>query len=275
MNVQTSAGPAEGRVGRLLRQWRVARGFSQLDLAMHAGFSTRHVSFIETGRTQPSRHSLMVLAEALDVPLRERNRLLEAGGFAPEYRQTPLGADEMRHIRSVLQFVLDRHLPYAALVLDRYANCVMGNAASNRLVAALVDPSLVGDHMNHLRLVFHPLGARRFIVNWEQVARPLLARAERELGEAAHDETAVRLLTELRALAGPSLPRDSSSAAIAADDVLLPIHIRKADLELRIFSTIMTLGTPTDVTLQELRIETFFPADESSMHAWARLTSAD
>ena len=103
---------------------------SQLDLAMHAGFSARHVSFIETGRTQPSRQTLLVLAEALEVPLRERNRLLEAGGYAHIYRQTPLAADEMADIRGVLQFILDRHSPYAAVVLDRYANCLMGNAAS-------------------------------------------------------------------------------------------------------------------------------------------------
>ena len=109
-------------IGKLLREWRSARGFSQLDLAMRAGFSSRHLSFIETGRTQPSRQALLVLAETLEVPLRERNRLLEAGGYAHVYRQTPLDADEMRHVRGVLQFILDRHEPYGAVVLDRYSN---------------------------------------------------------------------------------------------------------------------------------------------------------
>jgi transcriptional regulator with XRE-family HTH domain len=254
-------------VGQLLRDWRTARGMSQLDLAMHAGFSARHVSFIETGRTQPSRQALLVLAEALEVPLRERNRLLEVGGYAHVYRQTPLAAEEMTHIRGVLQFILDRHKPYAAVVLDRYANLMMGNSASERLVAAVVDSSLLGAHVNYLRLAFHPLGARRFIVNWEEVARRLLGRAERELGQAKDDEAAAALLAELRGYAG-SLVHQRPPARNSAGDLLLPIHIRKDGLELRMFSTIMTLGTPQDVTLQELRIETFFPADEASERSW-------
>jgi transcriptional regulator with XRE-family HTH domain len=254
-------------VGQLLRDWRAARGISQLDLAMQAGFSARHVSFIETGRTQPSRQALLVLAEALEVPLRERNRLLEAGGFAHVYRQTPLAAEEMRHIRGVLQFILDKHTPYAAVVLDRYSHCLMGNGASEQLLAAVVDPSLLTDHANFLRLAFHPLGARRFIVNWDEVAVHLLGRAERELGSAGDDETAVALLKELRDYGGDAASH-RSSAALRTGDLLLPIHIRTNQIELRVFSTIMTLGTPRDVTLQELRIETFFPADETSEMAW-------
>ena len=265
----TRAGSSGGTLGHLLRGWRAARGMSQLDLALRAGFSSRHVSFIETGRTQPSRQALVVLAEALDVPLRERNHLLEAGGYAHLYQQRPLAADEMSHVRGVLQFILDRHGPYAAVVLDRYANCLMGNSASARLLAALVDPSLLGGHVNHLRVVFHPRGARRWIVNWDEVARHLLGRAEREMGAVSDDETATALLAELRGLAGLSLQRQT--APLEAADLLLPIHIRKDDLELRLFSTIMTLGTPQDVTLQELRIETFFPADPASEETWLRL----
>ena len=244
---------------------------SQLDLAMHAGFSARHVSFIETGRTQPSRQALLALAETLEVPLRERNRLLEAGGYAHIYRQTPLAAEEMAHIRGVLQFILDRHKPYAAVVLDRYSNCLMGNGASEQLVAALVDPSLLAGHMNHLRLLFHPLGVRRWIVNWDEVSCTMLARAERELGESTDDE-AKALLSELHSYTGSS-PRQHASSPLNVADLLLPIHLRRDDLELRLFSTIMTLGTPQDVTLQELRIETLFPADEVSEHAWRRLTT--
>ena len=245
---------------------------SQLDLAMHAGFSARHVSFIETGRTQPSRHALLVLAEALAVPLRERNRLLEAGGYAHVYRQTPLAAEEMAHIRGVLQFILDRHQPYGAVVLDRYANCVMGNGASARLIEALVDRSLLTEHPNFVRLTFHPLGVRRWIVNWDDVARHVMSRAERELGALKDDAIATALLSELRGYAERSL-KERIPSPLRAADLLLPIHIRKGDLELRLFSTIMTIGTPQDVTLQELRIETFFPADEASEHAWRRLTS--
>ena len=257
-------------VGRLLRDWRAARGLSQLDLALRAGFSARHVSFIETGRSQPSRQALLVLAETLEVPLRERNQLLEAGGFADAYRQTPLDAETMAPIRSVLRFILDRHTPYPAIVLDRYSTCVMGNAAAERLVALTVDPALVSAHANHLRLAFHPLGARRYIVNWDEVGRHLLARAERELAGSG-DPQAAALLAELRDYAGP-LPR---SAPTLAGDLLLPIHIRRDGLELRLFSAIMTLGTPRDVTLQELRIETFFAADAASDAAWRQLCAAD
>jgi len=260
-------------LGSLLREWRAARGMSQLDLALRAGFSSRHVSFIETGRTQPSRQALLVLAETLEVPLRERNRLLEAGGYAHVYRQTPLASDEMGHVRGVLQFILDRHTPYAAVVLDRYSNCLMGNEASATFLATLVDPSILTKHANHLRMAFHPLGARRWIVNWDEVSRHLLGRSDRELGHAKDDEAASALLAELHGYAGSAMDRRPASTVRAAD-VLLPIHIRKDDLELRIFSTIMTLGTPQDVTLQELRIETFFPADEESEKAWKAMSVA-
>jgi transcriptional regulator with XRE-family HTH domain len=254
-------------IGKLLREWRSVRGFSQLDLAMRAGFSSRHLSFIETGRTQPSRQALLILAETLEVPLRERNRLLEAGGYAHVYRQTPLDADEMRHVRGVLQFILDRHEPYGAVVLDRYSNLLMGNAAATRMLGTLVDSTLLSSSPNLLRMVFHPLGGRRHIVNWNEVSRHLLARADRELSVPG-DETAAALLRELREYAGPfdSLPsaRPARSGQAEPADVLLPVHIRKDGLDLRLFSAIMTLGTPQDVTLQELRIETFFPADAAT-----------
>ena len=256
-------------VGSLLREWRMTRGLSQLELAMRAGFSTRHVSFIETGRTQPSRQALLVIAETLDVPLRERNRLLEAGGFAHVYRQTPLEADDMRHIRGVLQFILDRHEPYGAVVLDRYANLLMANQAAHQLFSALVDSSLFSGTPNVLRMVFHPLGACRSIVNWQEVARHLYERAQRELGPVEHDETAAALLAEVRGYAG-DIASASHTALLRPSDLLLPVHIKQGDMELKMFSTIMTLGTPQDITLQELRIETFFPADAASAGKWGR-----
>jgi MmyB-like transcription regulator ligand binding domain len=225
---------------------------SQLELALRAGFSS--VS------SRPDERS-------------ERNRLLEAAGYAHVYRHTPLAASEMSHVRGVLQFLLDRHEPYAAIVLDRYSNCLMGNRASARLVAALADQPLLGEHANHLRLVFHPLGARRWIVNWDEVARQLLGRAERDLGQSAPDEIGIALLAELRGYGVPDSPR-SVGGPLKPMDLLLPIHIRKDDLELRLFSTIMTLGTPQDVTLQELRVETFFPADAESERAWMRQIAA-
>ena len=222
---------------------------SQLDLAMRAGFSSRHVSFIETGRTQPSRQALLVLAETLDVPLRERNRLLEAGGYAHVYKQTPLVAQEMGHVRGVLQFILDRQQPTAAVVLDRYSNCLMGNGASERLLRAVADTSLVTEHANFLRVAFHPLGIRSHVVNWDAVSSHLLGRAERELGHARDAEAAAALLAELRGYAGAPA-RDQPARTIRAADLLLPIHFKTDVFEFRIFSTIMTVGTPQNVTLQ-------------------------
>jgi transcriptional regulator with XRE-family HTH domain len=258
-----------GPVGQLLREWRSARGLSQLDLAMRAGFSSRHVSFIETGRAQPSRQALLALAETLEVPLRERNRLLEAGGYAHVYRHTPLAADAMRHVRGVLQFILDRHEPYGAVVLDRYSNLLMGNAAATRLLGGLIDPAFMTGTPNLLRMVFHPLGLRGSIVNWDEVSRHLLGRAERELTQGGDDPIAAGLLGEVRGYADGT-PRHPT-AEIGPADLLLPVHIRKGDLDIRLFSAIMTLGTPQDVTLQELRVETFFPADAESE---ARLRNA-
>jgi len=252
-------------VGELLRSWRQSRGLSQLDVAMHAGFSARHISFIETGRAQPSRDALLAIAESLDVPLRDRNRLLSAGGFANVYTETQLGAADMAQVRHVLQFILDRHLPYGALVLDRFSNCLMGNDASAKLLAHVAAPSLLTPNANMLRVVFHPEGVRRFILNWPDVGRVLLDRAEREL-TAAQDDAATALLQEIRGYAG-DMPKGAPRRLQSAD-VLLPVHIRTGAIELKLFSTIMTIGTPQDITLQELRVETFFPADEASENTW-------
>jgi transcriptional regulator with XRE-family HTH domain len=269
MPVPTSARERTARsLGQLLRDWRAARGMSQMDVALRAGFSTRHVSFIENGRTQPSRHALLAIAETLDVPLRDRNRILEAAGYAGVYRQTPLAADEMSHVRGVLQFILDRHEPHAAVVLDRYANCVMGNASSMRLLGSLVDSSLLVGEVNLLRATFHPLGLRRWIVNWSEVSHHLLGRAERELGELRNDDAGMALLDEIRGYAGTSAPLERGPLAF---DLLLPVHIRTESIDVKLFSTIMTLGTPQDVTLQELRIETFFPADNHSADALGKI----
>ena len=234
----------------------------------HRGFSARHISFIETGKAQPSRDALLAIAESLDVPLRDRNRLLTAGGFANVYKETELASADMAQVRHVLQFILDRHLPYGALVLDRMSTCLMGNSASSRLLAAVADASLLTPNANMLRVVFHPLGVRRFIVNRTDVARVLLDRAEREL-TATHDDASAELWREVREYA-KNVPK-SVSRRLHSNDLLLPVHIRRDDVELRLFSTIMTIGTPQDITLQELRVETFFPADEASERTWRAL----
>jgi transcriptional regulator with XRE-family HTH domain len=246
---------------------------SQLDLAMHSGFSAKHLSFIETGRTHPSRDALLVLAESLALPLRERNRLLEAGGFARVFTETPLAADEMSRVRSVLQFIIDRHSPYAAVVLDRLSNCLMGNREAGLVMSRLVEPHLLPEGANMLRAVFHPDGMRRWIVNWPEVGSHLLDRAERELSQRSADPRGLQLLEELRAF--DALPAASARAPhVKPGDLLLPVHIRRDGIDLRLFSTIMTLGTPHDVTLQELRIETLFPADDDSERQWQLLVQS-
>ena len=184
---------------------------------MRAGFSARHVSFIETGRTQPSRQALLILAETLDVPLRERNKLLEAGGYAHIYKQTPLAAEAMRHVRGVLEFILQRHEPYGAMVLDTLFESAdgerSGRDADERARRSVADGAAQpAAPPNVLRLVFHPLGSQRFIVNRHEVLPQLLARAEREMGELSGDETAAALLAELRGYVALAVRRRASQS---------------------------------------------------------------
>jgi transcriptional regulator with XRE-family HTH domain len=259
---------AETAVGPQIRAWRQTRGLSQFELASRAGFSVRHVSFIETGRSHPSREAMLCLGEVLDLPFRERNRLLEAAGFARVFRETSLSAHEMAHMRGMLQFILDRHLPYAALAVDRHSNCLMSNRAASQFFAALISPALRASQNNVLRSTFHPEGYRRWIVNWPEVECHLLGRAERELS-SAEDPIGAALLAEIRSHASTTTAPFSHTTP-RPGDLLLPIHMRIGDLDLRLFTTIMTLGTPHDVTLQELRIETFFPADQESERCWQR-----
>ena len=253
-------------VGHRIRAWRQRRGLTQFELASRAGFSVRHISFIETGRAQPSREAVLALGEVLDLPLRERNRLLESGGFADVFRETPISADEMAHMRGMLQFILDRHLPYAAIALDRHSNLLLSNRAASQFFSTLISPALSAPTNNVLRVTFHPEGSRRWIVNWREVERHLLGRAEVDLG-SAEDPVGAALLAEIRSYANASGAADPHPAP-RPGDLLLPLHIRRGDVDLRLFSTIMTLCTPHDVTLQELRVETFFPADEDSERCW-------
>jgi transcriptional regulator with XRE-family HTH domain len=253
-------------VGPQIRSWRQTRGLSQFELASRAGFSVRHVSFIETGRANPSREAVLALTEVLGLTLRERNRLLEAAGFARDFRETPLTADEMAHMRGMLQFILDRHLPYAAVVLDRYWNCLLRNRAASEFFETFTSPASRSLHDNILRVTFHPHGTWRWIVNWPEVEWYLLSRAEQELN-AGCDPAGGALLAEIKSyVRAPNAA--GSRPTPRPGDILLPLHIRKGDLDLRLFSTIMTLCRPQDVTLQELRIETWFPADEASERCW-------
>ena len=259
-----SMADAATSVGQCIRAWRQTRGLSQFELASRAGFSVRHVSFIETGRANPSREAMLALGEVLKLTFREQNRLLEAAGFARVFRETPLSADEMAHMRGMLQFILDRHLPYAAVVLDRYWNCLLMNRAATQFFETLTSPTLTNMHGNILRATFHPQGTRRWIVNWPEVEQHLLTHAEIAFG-SADDSAGVALLAEIRSYVGASA---TPQMPPRPGELLLPVHLRMGDLDLRLFSTIMTLCRPQDVTLQELRIETWFPADPGSERCW-------
>jgi transcriptional regulator with XRE-family HTH domain len=251
-------------VGPQIRAWRQTRGLSQFELASRAGFSTRHVSFIETGRSHPSREAMLALTGVLGLTLREQNRLLEAAGFARVFRETPLSADEMAHMRGKLKFILDRHLPYAAVVLDRYWNCLLMNRAATMFFEALTSAQRNDPKHNILRATFRFEGTWRWIVNWPEVGRHLLSHAESAFG-SANDSVGTALLAEI---SGYPSAFAVSGTAPQPGDLLLPIHLRMGDLDLRLFSTIMTLCRPQDVTLEELRIETWFPADQSSERCW-------
>lgn len=264
--VKSSAARARnGALGELLRQWRSVRRMSQMDLALDAGISPRHLSFIETGRSVPSRETLVMVADALEVPLRDRNALLNAAGYAPVYTETPLDDPAMAHMREVLQFMLERHQPYPAIAVDRHWNVVMANAANIDIMSRFIDAEsdAAKPQFNAMRLLFHPDGLRRYLVNWEEAAGPLIARLHREAMEYGPDEETRALLDEVTNYPGvPATWRIPVPGANAP--LMLSLHFKKDDLELRLFSTITTLGTPQDVTLQELRIEAFYPADAAS-----------
>jgi len=258
--------------GPLLRRWRTRRRLSQLDLAVEAGVSTRHLSFIETGRAQPSREMVLLLARALDVPLRDRNDLLTTAGYAPIYRATSLEAPAMAQVRRALDFILRQQEPYPALVLDRHWNVVRVNDGSARVQAVFLDPKAVAGlgPPNAMRLMFHPSGFRPFIVNWEAAAASLIQWLHRDAASGRGDDETRRLLDEL--LAYPGVPRQWRSLDLDASPApFLPIEFARDGLRLRYFTTLTSLGTPHDITLQELRIESFFPADDATEEASRRL----
>jgi len=259
----------EPSIGPLLRRWRTARRMSQLDLALTAGVSARHVSFLETGRSRPSRDMLLALAGVLDVPLRERNTLLQVAGFAPAYRETALDDPGMADIRQALELILAQHEPFPAAAMDAGWDIVMANAAYVRFLAARRPGRPAPEplsftrppRLNALRLLFEPGGVRESLTNWPQVARELLARLDREA--ASDSERAAALLGELAAQPGvPSGWREPDLDAPLS--LVLPVEVRLGPYALRFFTTLTTLGAPQDVTLQELRIESFHGADAAT-----------
>lgn len=251
--------------GRLLRDWRARRGLSQLRLATEAGVSSRHLSFVETGRSQPSREMVLRLAEALDVPLRERNALLGAAGFAAVYRETAIGAPELATVERMLDFLLERQEPFPAFLLDHCARVLRANRAGIPVFAPFAGDAPVWREtpLNLVKLTLDPGGLRPYIVNWEEVASALLGRIARDAALASTDDELPALLDELRALPGlpesvrvPDLTRPSPP--------VLAVHMKRDDHELRLFTMLTTLGTPQDLTLQSLHIESFMPADPAT-----------
>lgn len=246
--------------GVLLRRWRTVRRVSQLDLALDADISTRHLSCIETGRALPSREMVLRLAEALQVPLRERNALLLAAGYAPPYRHTDLDARELEVARRAVEFLMAQSEPYPVLVVDRYWNTLRMNAGAKRFLALFPGSDSVKPH-NGVHLVFHPQGLRPFIENWESVAARIIQRVHREAAANPSDETMQRFLHEL--LSYPDVPSRWRMLDLdGAPPPFLTVNYRWKNSTLRLFSALTTFGTAQDVALQELRIESFFPADE-------------
>ena len=255
------------QAGHLLREWRTRRNLSQLELARGSAVSARHLSFIETGRSRPSREMVLHLAERLEVPLRDRNRLLLAAGYAPVFGERPLESDEMAPVRDALARFLSAHEPYPAIVVDRHWNLVLANEALGFLIEGIA-PWLLDPPANALRATLHPDGMASRILNFEEWSGHLVHRLRRELALTGDDELEA-LLTEVLAYPGVRSEPPPFDAASAAE-IVLPLQLRGEDTNLSFFSTLTTFGTAADVTLSELAVEAFYPADAETAAALRR-----
>jgi transcriptional regulator with XRE-family HTH domain len=248
------------RIGALLREWRRRRRLSQMDLALLAGVSTRHLSFVETGRARPSAEMVVQLAEHLDVPLRDRNALLLAAGYAPAYAQRDLDAPEMGPVRDAIDRVLRAHEPYPALVVDRHWGMVADNRALGLLLEG-VAAHLLEPPVNVLRVALHPEGMAPRIANLGEWRAHLLDGLGRQ-AVVSGDPALFALHDELAGLPGASEPGPVPD--LEAGGIAVPLRLRAGEGELAFISTATTFGTATDVTVSELRIESFFPADAAT-----------
>jgi transcriptional regulator with XRE-family HTH domain len=259
-------------VGDLLRDWRQRRRLSQLDLASEAEISTRHLSFVESGRAQPSREMLLHLAERLDVPLRERNVLLVAAGYAPIFRERPLTDPALASARQAIDLVLKGHEPYPALAIDRHWTMVAANAVVGRIVAG-ADPSLLEPPVNVLRLSLHPKGLAPRTLNLPEWRAHLLERLRRQV-ELTADPVLSTLLDELRGYPAPASTRPRRPGNGETANVFVPVQFASEAGTLSFFSTTTVFGTPVDITLSELAIEAFFPADQATTEALRQIAAA-
>jgi transcriptional regulator with XRE-family HTH domain len=259
-------------IGDHLREWRQRRRLSQLDLACEADISTRHLSFLETGRARPSREMVLHLAERLEIPLRERNLLLVAAGFAPIFAERPLDDPALVAARQAVDLVLAGHEPYPALAIDRHWTLVAANGAVGRLIAG-VDPAQSAPPLNVLRLSLHPQGLAPRILNLREWRDHLLARLRRQI-ELTADPVLEALSAELAAYPVPyrSGPQPANDPVQAG--VIVPFRLETAVGPLELFSTTTIFGTPIDVTLSELAIEAFYPADAATAERLRQLAAA-
>jgi transcriptional regulator with XRE-family HTH domain len=256
-------------LGDLLRYWRRTRGTSQLELASAAATTPRYVSFVETGRARPSRQMVARLARALDVPLHERNGLLLAAGYAPAYPRGALEAPELAQVNAAVTAMLAQHEPFPAVVLDRGWNVLRANGGAARLFGGLLAPEPLPDTPNVLRLMIEPGPVRDAVGNWAEVVPALLDRARREAVGGVLDLDTAELVTELRSR--PEVAALLAGAAQATDSSpVLGIRFHLAAEEFGFFSVVSTIGTPVDITAQELRVEAFFPADDTTSTRWRR-----
>lgn len=259
---QANSFSTSSNVGALLREWRSTRRLSQLDLALAADVSARHISYVETGKAQPSREMVVRLADTLEMPLRERNALLVAAGYAAQYPETALTAPELARIHRAIDFILAQQEPYPAFVIDRRWDILMANGAAQRVNHFLLD-GRTSPHANMLRHVFDPDDLRAALVNWEEVAGDLIRHLHNEIAAAPADTAARALLDE--ALAYPDVPqRWRIREPGVTPSPLLTTVFRRGEQELRFFSSITTFAAPRDITLDELRIECCFPMDDST-----------
>jgi transcriptional regulator with XRE-family HTH domain len=255
--IGTQSALAVPQLGELLRYWRRERGKSQLDLSMDTGISQRHLSFVESGRSAPSREFLSIVSDALNIPLRERNVLLLASGFAPQYSEQGMDAEQMSIITRAIDRMLEQHEPHPALVLDRHWNVVRTNKAAPEFFGSFVDLETRPKPRNLLDLMFDPAGMRPFVEEWEKVAAGLLQRVRREAVGQVLDAELQELLKRLRGYAGVA----DLKPLLASQSPVLPITFRRGNERFAYFSLITTVGTPQCITAQELRVECMFPND--------------
>jgi len=257
IEMATQSGSTVHQLGELLRYWRQERGKSQLDLSLDTGISQRHLSFVESGRSAPSRDFLSIVSDALNIPLRERNVLLLVSGFAPKYSEQSIDAEQMAVVTQAIDRMLHQHEPHPALVLDRYWNVIRTNEAAPRFFGSFVDLEKRPRPRNLLDLMFDPAGMRPFVEEWEKVAAGLLQRVRREAVGQVLDAKLQELLKRLREYPGVAALKPS----LTPQSPVLPMVFRRGNECFSYFSLITTVGTPQCITAQELRVECMFPTD--------------